>query len=186
LHERSNGVRVSFPFYILASRRLGSIISGGINHGHVDIRSANPSDLNELARVESSCFAKERYSRQVLRSLLLGAEYKTFLATALGEVIGAVTILLSEPFKHARLVSIATIPNHRNKGVARSLLKRAEEEAMRHGMNLMSLEVDPSNVPALNLYLHEGFEIKGTIADYYGASRDAFYMEKVLQEPPSE
>jgi len=37
-----------------------------------------------------------------------------------------------------------------------------------------------TNVPAVNLYLKEGYQIRGTIADYTQGEH-AFYMEKKLK-----
>ncbi len=147
----------------------------------MEIRAAFPEDLGELERVERSCFFRDRYPRRMLRSLLTEEEFRTFLACDQGAVVGAISIVLLPPGQ-ARLVSIATMPEHRNQGIARRMLQKAEEVALAEGSGLMTLEVGTANLAALNLYLKEGFKIIGIIPDYYGRSRDAFYMEKRLSD----
>ena len=147
----------------------------------MEIVAASPQDLEALEKVERSCFSKERYPKRMLRSLLSERECKTFFALEEGEVVGAVSIMLAPQTRRAKLASIAVMPKHRGKGIAQMLIRKAENTALAEGNRTMTLEVGTSNVPALNLYLKDGFRIQGIIPDYYGHSKDAFYMEKTLE-----
>ena len=147
----------------------------------MEIVAASPHDLKALEKVERSCFSKDRYPRRMLRSLLNERGCRTFFALEQGEVVGAVSILLAPQPSQAKLASRAVMPEHRGKGIAKMLIRKAEITAIAEGNRTMTLEVGTSNVPALNLYLKDGFRIQGIIPDYYGHSRDAFYMEKTLE-----
>ena len=78
------------------------------------------------------------------------------------------------------IVSLAVVPDYRGRGFAKGLLRALEKHARENGASKLALEVGVVNVPALNLYLHDGFRLVGTVADYYGKGKDAFYLEKRL------
>jgi purine-nucleoside phosphorylase len=59
----------------------------------------------------------------------------------------------------------------------------AEAWGRRLGMSRCSLEVGTANEAAIGLYRALGYEISGSIADYYEPGRDAFRMERGLGSP---
>ena len=58
------------------------------------------------------------------------------------------------------LKNVFVLPEHRRRGVARRLVKGAEEFARREGAEALCLQVDRDNAPARELYLACGFEEK--------------------------
>ncbi len=62
----------------------------------------------------------------------------------------------------AGLASIAVLPEARNRGIGRSLLRAFEEEARKRGCARMTLSVEPENRSARRLYEEEGWRIDGT------------------------
>ena len=56
----------------------------------------------------------------------------------------------------------------RGKGLGRLLLNRFIDESMVKGANKISLDTDPSLVPAITLYKSEGFTRDGTVVNPYG------------------
>jgi ribosomal-protein-alanine N-acetyltransferase len=145
----------------------------------VIIRAAGIDDLDHIVRIERACFRVERYPRTVLKAMLTEEGFFTFLAED-PEVLGSATLLYRAGNLTAQLISIAVLPPHRNRGVAKTLLQKVEERARELGAERMVLQVSITNVPAINLYLHSGYFIKGVIKDYYGPKQDAYCMDKRL------
>ena len=144
------------------------------------IRSAGIEELPEVQQIEEACFNEERYPPDVLSAMLAEEGFETFLAED-GELLGSATVNYRRDMVAAQLVSIAVLPAHRGKGVAKALLAEAEERVRRRGARRMVLQVNVLNVAAINLYLHEGYVLQGMIGDYYGDGKDAYFMDIVLR-----
>jgi len=146
----------------------------------VEIRAANPKDLKEIEGIEKASFNKDAYHRELLEAFLKEPRFLTLVAESDG-VLVAYGTLFEEEGSSTRLVTIAVRPVERNQGLAKKLMRRLEDIALEKGSKRMTLEVGVTNVAAVNLYLGFGFRIRGTIPDYYGKQKDAFYMEKGLR-----
>ncbi len=144
----------------------------------MDVRKARGRDLESLERIERTSFHEERFQRWLLQSMISEKGFLTLVALLDGEVIGYGSVYLSGT--PARIVSIAVMAEARGKGVGAALLEAMENEARDLGIQSLCLEVSMSNLVALHLYLSEGYTVKGTIRDYYGEGKDAFYMVKDL------
>lgn len=72
------------------------------------------------------------------------------------------------------VVSIATRKEAQNKGMARNLLQRVLELSQ---ASSAFLEVDPTNEPAVKLYLGAGFKVLGVRKKYYEGKKDAWLMK---------
>ena len=143
------------------------------------IRTAGIEDLPILQQIEITCFQEERYSAEDLAAILEEDGFETILADADGP-IGSAIVNYRQELIAAQLVSLAVLPQYRGQGIAHALLVEAEGRVRARGARKMVLQVEVINVPAMNLYLHHGFNIEGVIGDYYGPGRDAFFMIKVL------
>jgi len=105
--------------------------------------------------------------------------FLTLVASDDGGVVGYGSVHLTGPGP-ARIISIAVLPERRGSGIGRLLLEALEADCSDMGIGSLCLEVSMSNLVALHLYLSKGYEVKGSIAGYYGEGRDAFYMVKGL------
>lgn len=77
------------------------------------------------------------------------------------------------------ITNVAVLPQHRNKRVASMLIEAVLKSAA--NLNLLTLEVRKSNLPARNLYEKYGFEIIGERKRYYSDNReDALIMMKKI------
>lgn len=145
----------------------------------VSIREAGPADLEAIDQVEVASFETNRFERGVLIVLLTEERFLTWVAEEDRDALGYATIMRQED-GNARLISIAVIPESRGRGVARSLLNAVKGYVRESGGDRVSLEVRISNVPAINLYLSNGFKVKGMLKDYYSRGRrgpeDALFM----------
>ena len=143
------------------------------------IREAEVKDLDELMRIEEGSFQDERFSRNLLELFIDEEEFDTLVCAINGKVVGYAAAF-TEPGVRSRVLSLAVDQDHRGKGIGRRLMQDIENRAKDSGSKLMTLEVRVTNLAAVNLYLAEGYQVKGAIADYYGRGEDAFYMEKKL------
>lgn len=84
----------------------------------------------------------------------------------------------------AELLTLATGPHHRRRGVASGLLQRAEATVVTRGAARLFLEVATDNSAAQALYIKAGYIPFGRRVGYYardgGARVDALLMEKAL------
>ena len=81
------------------------------------------------------------------------------------------------------LLNISIVPERQGHGLGGALLEFLMEEARTAGILRMFLEVRPSNVQAVALYLDEGFCEVGTRRGYYPAAigrEDALVMARTL------
>ena len=143
------------------------------------IRGATQEDLDELMHIEEESFQEERFSRNLLELFITEEDFDTLVCEIDGIAVGYATTY-NEPDVRSRVLSLAVSGTHRRKGIGSRLMRDIEHRAKEKGSVFVTLEVRVTNVAAVNLYLAEGYLIKGTIADYYGKGENAFHMEKRL------
>ena len=80
------------------------------------------------------------------------------------------------------ILSIATHPDYRGKGIATQLLAHVLDKARETGCSLATLEVRRSNVPAIALYERAGFKTVHVRARYYQDDEDALVMLKAMPD----
>ncbi len=82
-----------------------------------------------------------------------------------------------------RINNIAVHPRWRVKGIGTRLLRFLLQHAARHGCLEATLEVRPSNEPAMRVYEKAGFRSVGRRKNYYMDTReDAVVMSLVIDE----
>ena len=84
----------------------------------------------------------------------------------------------------AELLTLATDPAHRRKGMARALLRALENHAREAGATTLFLEVSANNTPAIALYDAAGYQTTSRRPKYYqsptGMRVDALILTKAL------
>ncbi len=140
------------------------------------IRPFSFSDLDSVLQIEGQSFPKSPYDWTTF--LNLHALYpETFLVCINShhepkeEILG---YIIFTPDGH--IISIAVNPRHRRKGVGRELLKRAMKAPH---LQKVWAEVRRSNQGAQAFYFRMGFQITGTVPDYYG-NEDALVIQRTL------
>jgi [ribosomal protein S18]-alanine N-acetyltransferase len=85
------------------------------------------------------------------------------------------------------VMNIAVAPEHRRRGIARSLMERLFEVTARDAQRGYTLEVRVSNEAAIRLYEALGFRARGIRRGYYTDNReDALIMWRdPVREPAS-
>ncbi len=155
--------------------------SGRPGDAQCAIRTAVPSDLVELLRLESLCFSADRLSRRSFRRWLRHEDCVFLVCGNPGEELnGYILVILRRGTRLARLYSLAVDPRQRGKGVASSLMGRAEAAACEAGALYMRLEVATDNAAGIALYGKLGYSPFGLYRDYYDDHGDAVRMEKCI------
>ena len=140
------------------------------------VMPASETMLPQIERIEQACFSVP-WTRAQLASQLDESRYVFLAAVRGGEVLGYVNMLyvLDEGY----IGNVAVAPDSRRMGVGRALIAALLERAAQLELAFVTLEVRPSNAPAVELYRGFGFEEAGRRKNYYEKpSEDALLMTK--------
>ena len=143
----------------------------------LSFRQMVPDDADAVARVEAASFpvpwSRESFWREASN------EHTCYVLAcdeeAATPVIGyaGCWILAGE----AQITNVAILPAYRGQGVGTQLMAAVIAAAKERGASAMTLEVRPSNAPALALYHHYGFQGAGRRKGYYSDNgEDAIIM----------
>ena len=150
------------------------------------LRKFQPGDLQGIMQINRVCLP-ENYTdfffmdlHQRFPETFIVAEENEELA---GYIMCRIEVGLSNYgfgglVKKGHVVSIAVMPQHRRKGVAQAVIKRALEGMEYYKAKQCFLEVRVTNDIAISLYKKLGFEITRTIKGYYSDGEDAYVMTK--------
>lgn len=130
-----------------------------------------------MAEIHARAFA-EGWTARAIADLLSSTGT---LAIAQPHAFALIRVVADE----AELLTLATEPDHRRQGLARSVLLRAEAIARTRGAERLFLEVAESNEAARALYSSQGYRASGRRRAYYRDGSDAILMEKTLDPAPS-
>ena len=136
--------------------------------------------LNDIALIESN-FSKnfdEFWSIDILKEDFKSENSKYIVAKFDDEIVGfaGIKIILNE----ASIMNIAVKTNKRNLGIGSMLLEKLSELAISSSCNLMLLEVNENNIPAVSLYEKYHFKRIGLRKKYYNNTDNAIIMQKNL------
>jgi ribosomal-protein-alanine N-acetyltransferase len=150
------------------------------------LRKFQPGDLQGIMQINRVCLP-ENYTdfffmdlHQRFPETFIVAEENEELA---GYIMCRIEVGLSNYgfgglVKKGHVVSIAVMPQHRRKGVAQAVIKRALEGMEYYKAKQCFLEVRVTNDIAISLYKKLCFEITRTIKGYYSDGEDAYVMTK--------
>lgn len=146
------------------------------------LREADDNDIEALLRLERIAFDTDRLSRRSFRHWLASDHRAFIIAEIDGRLAGYALAIYHSGTRLARLYSIATDPEFRGRGIARTLLTAAEQEASDDGRFIMRLEVGSDNDAAIRLYESLGYTRFGIYHDYYDDHGDAIRMQKRIHQ----
>jgi len=75
------------------------------------------------------------------------------------QVIGALLLTQLEEKQHLELTYLGLTPEFRGKGLSHELVRFTQFLARRRNNDYVLVSVDKNNIPALNIYLHNGFHL---------------------------
>ncbi len=141
-------------------------------------RLADAHDLPGIMRIEQECFGEERFTAEVVLSLITRADAFTMVAESEGRMVGAAMGMFSQETGEGKIASVAVLKRYRRRGIGTRLLEACEEIFRSYGLSLFTLEVEVTNEPAVALYASRGYMIEEVLAGFYSRGRDAYRMVK--------
>jgi len=153
------------------------------------VRKFTVDDLGSVTKINRVCLP-ENYTDYFFVDLAKRFPETFIVAERYGEVMGYIMCRIEVGLsnfglgglvKKGHVVSIAVLPEHRRKGMAEDIVKKAMEN-MQTAYNAKQcyLEVRITNEPAIGLYKKLGFEATRTIHGYYADGEDAYVMSRKL------
>ena len=150
------------------------------------LRPVAESDLEEIVRIERSCFA-DPWTEDSFRRLL-SVEPAIFLVAVVppdSAIVGYVIAFSIQ--EDGEVLNVAVAPDFRGKGLAGQMLDAALIEMSARGVRAAFLEVRESNRAARALYGSRQFIEIGRRRDYYRRPvEDALVMRRVLEVSEDE
>jgi ribosomal-protein-alanine N-acetyltransferase len=127
-------------------------------------REMAPEDADAVEIVEKACFAIP-WSREAFWKEAANENTIYLLALEGEQVIGYVGCWIS--YEESQITNVAILPAYRGRGIGTQLFGAVIEAVKIKGVTAMTLEVRPSNEPALALYRGYGFKEAGRRPHYY-------------------
>lgn len=143
------------------------------------IRSWKYEDILRISQIEEECFPDEPWTFKMLASSFESENFFGVLAEDGGEIAGYGGITLAPDT--ADIDNIAVTEPYRKSGVATAVLSELVSVAKERGVEKVFLEVRVSNVPAMSLYLKNGFKGAYARTRYYPDGEDCLVMVKELK-----
>ena len=144
---------------------------------HFEIADVSLEHIAEINELEKLCFSLP-WSRQALISQLPDDMHMFIAAIGDdGQVLGYVGMMyvLDEGY----ISNVAVSPEHRRLGIADALINALIDRANEKDLSFVTLEVRKSNVPAIELYIKNGFSEVGLRKNYYtNPTEDAISMTR--------
>ena len=156
--------------------------------GDYVVRRCELEDLQAVIEINMSTLP-EHYSDYFFESILKELPEAFIVAELEGKVVGYIMCKLEFGFSNFRklgfvkkghVVSVAVVPEHRNKGLGKALMQEGISGMVSKKCDEVYLEVRVSNESAVKMYEQLGFVIKTKIRGYYRDGEDAYLMAHEL------
>jgi ribosomal protein S18 acetylase RimI-like enzyme len=156
------------------------------------IRSANARDLTKLTIIEQECFrSNPAYANEILKkedfAEVIGCAADLLLVAETNSCVEAYIMVRREASDpntiQFRVDSIAVSLHARRRGLARALLRSAEDTVRRirvKGNVRLRAFIHPTNDPSLLLFRNENYVSAEIVPQYYADRSDAIVVAKVV------
>lgn len=137
--------------------------------------------IEELLPIEAELFGNEAWTAAMFWNELANGHHYVVASEDDGTILGYAGIAVGQG--EAWINNIAVRRDAQRRGIGRALLNALLDEARRHGVRQVLLEVASENVAAQHLYGSYGFETIGVRRGYYQPSNaDALVMQVELKD----
>lgn len=152
--------------------------------GNCIIRRCDPSDIIPVMEINLKTLP-EHYSDYFYESLLAELPEAFIVAEVDKKLVGYIMCKIEYGFsnfkklgfvKKGHVVSVAVLPECRQKGIGRALIEESMSGVKSKKSDELYLEVRCSNNEAIRLYEKLGFMIKQRLKAYYRDGEDAYLM----------
>ena len=128
-----------------------------------------PEDAGRMGQLHMRAFT-DPWSAMAFRGMLLDSSILTLGIEQAGNL--AAFVMAQTVAGEADILTIATAPEHRRKGLARTLIGALASRLGERGVARFTLDVAEDNTPARALYRELGFTEDGRRPRYYTSGRD--------------
>lgn len=144
------------------------------------IEKMTEQDLPDVLAIEQTSFNMP-FSENMFRTELALDVARLWVIKIDGHVVGYLDYWFVA--KEIHVITLAVDQKQRNKKVASRLMEHMIDDARKGGAQSLSLDVRPSNIPALHLYTKYGFQQMGVRKCYYQDNReDALIMTLLMNK----
>lgn len=129
----------------------------------LEIRFYTDTDACFIADLEKECFSDPWSQNAIIEAAQYGTVF--LVAEENGKIVGYLGMkpVLDEGY----ISNVAVTNSARGKGIGSALLQKLDEYAKENGIRTISLEVRPSNAPAIALYEKFGYKQVGRRRNFY-------------------
>lgn len=160
--------------------KLEAFLEKFIDSITMNIEPMQEKHIREIAELERVSFSVP-WSEDGLRSELTNETAHFLVASAESKVLGYIGV--HEICGEAYITNVAVFPEYRRLGIGETLIDAATHGAKQRNCDFISLEVRISNVPAIELYKKEGYNIVGQRKNFYSnPTEDAYIMTRYLKD----
>ena len=138
----------------------------------------NEMTLEDLELIKDTLYSEydNFWSYNILKNELLNDKTTYIVAKENNQIVGFAGIMTC--LDEATLNNIVVKKSCRGRGIGGELLDTIIELCADLNIKTLTLEVDSSNIPAINLYKKFGFKNLGIRKKYYNHTSDAIIMTK--------
>ena len=146
----------------------------------IEMRDATKLDIPLLLSIENALFQDEAWSGEVFESefALLGTTRTYRVIEENNEIVAYFGLAIVDDT--ADITTIAVRADFQGHGIGRKLMQEILDIAAKRNLRKIMLEVKPENLAAISLYQKFDFEVIGLRRNYYGPSKDALTMQKLV------
>ena len=146
----------------------------------IEIKNVKSKDLKQIVNLENRTFKKNAFSKDLLKSLI--NNNTLFLKLETGKVIKKIIgflIAIRDKKERVNIINLLIKFKFQNKGYGSYLLQKAINEIRKmKGVKKIVLNVQISNLAAINLYEKFRFKKNPDILEhYYQSGENAYLME---------
>ncbi len=140
-------------------------------------------ELFEVLKAEKAGVSfTEIIDKRELNRILEDANVFLYIAEDGGKVISVLrgSRGVDASIKHSVLLSAATHPGYRNKGIARELTLAGLEDMKKDGVTLARLYIYSDNYASINTALRLGFTISGAVYRHHFNEQTQEYVDDII------
>ena len=174
----------SVEVYRECADALESFLEKFLDSITMEIVPMKDEHIEEIAEIEKLSFSVP-WSENGLRAELTNETAHFLSAVSEKKVLGYIGV--HEICGEAYITNVAVLPSYRRLGIGETLIDAATHAAKERNCEFISLEVRISNIPAIELYKKEGYNIVGQRKNFYSnPTEDAYIMTRVLKDCDTE
>lgn len=146
-----------------------------------EIHPLTDTHLAEILKLNLRCFKEgENYTKYTFNYLLNEPSCLSYRAVTPDEQMVGFVFVIADEDGTGHITTIGVAPEHRQRGLAKKLLRHAEEALRKRLVSTIMLEVRVGNIAAQSLYREFGYAVVQRLAHYYNNGEDGFLMVKSI------